>query len=124
MKQVLGLIGLGILLWLMVFAGAMMLFMIRTEEPIFFETLISIVLAFSTVVVTIIYFYNVKKNFVLAGARAGIVWMLMSLAIDMPLFSSGPMHMEMIAYMKDIGITYVMIPVITVGMGIALARRR
>lgn len=59
------------------------------------------------------------------GLLAGTVWLLISLALDVPFFIFGPEQMRMSpdAYMADIGFTYVMIPIIVGTIGLALARR-
>jgi hypothetical protein len=49
----------------------------------------------------------------------------MNLLLDAPLFSQGPMRMTLPNYLADIGLTYLMIPVITLGLGLqAEATRR
>jgi len=44
----------------------------------------------------------------------------MSLLLDWPLFSYGPMAMSFGAYMGDIGLTYLIFPMITVTLGYLL----
>jgi len=43
----------------------------------------------------------------------GLVWMAMSLILDLPFFMAGPMKMELAAYIADIGLTYLIFPLIT-----------
>jgi hypothetical protein len=46
------------------------------------------------------------------------VWYIINIAIDLVMFlPASPMHMNFVDYMADIGFTYVIIPVITTGMG-------
>lgn len=48
----------------------------------------------------------------------GVLWFIINITIDLILFlPSNPMQMTLTNYMMDIGITYIMIPVITMGMG-------
>ena len=50
----------------------------------------------------------------------GVAWLVINLVIDLPLFSAGPMAMPLADYVKDIGLTYLIIPVVTVGLGYLL----
>jgi hypothetical protein len=46
-----------------------------------------------------------------------VAWFIISIAIDLVLFlPPSPMQMSFMNYMEDIGITYLMIPVITIGL--------
>jgi hypothetical protein len=47
----------------------------------------------------------------------GAVWAVLSILFDLPLFMAGPMHMHIADYVQDIGVTYLMIPIITVALG-------
>ena len=58
----------------------------------------------------------------MAGLVAGIVWMAISIIIDLPLMLSSFIGMSLPEYLADIGLTYVMIPIITTGIGAAFAR--
>jgi hypothetical protein len=70
------------------------------------------------------YFKRVTREFVKEGVAVGLLWMVMSMAIDAPLMLvGGPMKMTVAEYVADIGITYLIIPAVTVGIGAALATR-
>lgn len=47
-----------------------------------------------------------------------MIWMLMSILIDMPLMRSPPVNYTPAEYFADVGLTYMMIPIITTGLGI------
>ena len=105
----------GIVLWAVVFLSSVFIFPLKTYNPPFFETLISISLVLFTVIVSFIYFSKVESN-IRNAVSAGIIWMLVNLIIDIPLFSSGPMKKPFADYMTDIGLTYLIIPIITFGI--------
>jgi hypothetical protein len=46
----------------------------------------------------------------------GVVFLAVSLVIDLVLFSWGPMKMSLVEYAKDIGVTYLTIPIVTYAM--------
>lgn len=53
------------------------------------------------------------------GLRLGCIWWAISVLIDLPLMLSPPINYTLVEYAADIGLTYVLIPVITVGMALA-----
>ena len=108
----------GVLVWLIPFAVSFIVFPLRTTMRPLFESIMPLVL--SIVVITLAYYYikNLDSNFVKEGFLIGISWYIINIAIDLFLFMpASPMHMSFVDYMMDIGLTYVMIPVITMGMG-------
>ena len=107
----------GFFLWLTVFAASIAIFPIKKVDPIFFETLISIILAAATVLFGFIYFYK-RKNTLRACLSVGVSWMIVNIAIDLPMFSYGPMKRSFSDYMTDIGLTYLMIPIIILAFSI------
>jgi hypothetical protein len=59
------------------------------------------------------------------GAVIGVAWLVISLAIDLPLFLlESPMKMSLPDYIADIGLTYLIMPTITVGMGWVLKQKQ
>jgi hypothetical protein len=73
----------------------------------------------------VLYFKGVKQDFVREGLMIGLLWLAISLIIDLPLMlSGGPMQMTLAEYVADIGVTYLLIPVVTVGLGAVIAGAR
>lgn len=108
----------GFLVWLIPFAVSFIVFPLKTTMRPLFESIMLLVL--SLVVIALAYYYikNLDSNFVKEGFLIGISWYIINIAIDLFLFMPvSPMHMSFVVYMMDIGLTYVMIPVITMGMG-------
>jgi len=67
----------------------------------------------------------VETDFVREGLLLGVVWMAVNVGIDVPLMlSPSPMQMSLGEYMADIGLTYVLIPVVTMGIGLVRAQGR
>jgi len=111
----------GFLVWLIPFAVSFVIFPLRTSMRPLFESVMPLVL--TIVVVTLAYYYlkNIVVNFAKEGIVIGIVWFIINIVIDLVLFlPESPMQMGFADYMADIGLTYVIIPVITIGMGYML----
>ncbi len=115
------LIGFGILAWLLPFLLAIPLYS-QEGEPLYDIFLIkSVLLVFSAALGTfliLVYFRSVRTRFVREGVLLGGVWLLINWVLDavvlLPL--SG---MDAGTYMGEIGLRYLTIPIIAVGIGYA-----
>jgi len=113
----------GLAVWAIPFVVAVSIFQIRESDRVLFESIMPVAVVVAVVLFANIYFRNVKTSFFQEGVKLGLVWLAISIAIDLLMFSSGPMKMAFIDYAKDIGITYLVIPTITIGFGYLLERR-
>lgn len=107
----------GIAVWAVPFTASMLIFPIRESERPLFESIMPVVVALSVVLFAVFYMKNIEINFLSESIRLGILWLIISIAVDLLFFSTGPMQINTADYMKDIGITYLIIPVITIGLG-------
>ncbi|MEQ1754535.1 MAG: hypothetical protein ABL973_10430 [Micropepsaceae bacterium] len=125
MVKVLRLILLGFAVWVIPFGIGMAIFPVVPPESALFDTLMSVSMAFSATLFSIFHFSQCDSPKLDEGLLTGTVWMLMSLALDTPLFIFGPEMMRMTpsAYLADIGFTYFMIPIIAAGIAHSMRRR-
>jgi len=65
----------------------------------------------------------VPTAFVREGVMLGALWLALNVVIDLPLMLTGPMKMTLLEYAADIGLTYLIIPTVTIGIGLARAQR-
>src|SRR5262249_49794473 len=100
-----------------------MLPLIKTDVY-FFKTLIGTVFVFFTGLFTILFFMRVRNNYLQEGISAGIIWMIISLLIDIPIFVYGKLNLSFLNYFNDIGLTYVGIPLITITAGYLLEKKK
>lgn len=106
----------GFLIWLIPFVVSVILFPIHEQDRPFFESIIPVVLVSVTIYFSIQYFKKVLSiDTIKEGFILGVLWMLVSIVIDFPLFNYGPMKMPFVNYWKDIGFTYLLVPIITAG---------
>jgi hypothetical protein len=115
-------LGYGVLVWLIPFAVAMAFYKVRQNDRILFESIMPIAVVAATVVFAVLYMSGVPRRQAREGLLLGLLWLAMCVVIDQPLFLAGPMQMSFIDYLKDIGLTYAMIPFITTGHGIMQER--
>ncbi len=115
----------GFFIWLVPFVVALVIFPLRESSRSLFESIMPVVVATVTVTLAVRYFRQVTHDYVREGVLIGVLWLAICVLIDAPLMLlSGPMQMTLGEYMGDIGLTYVIIPVITVGIGAALGGGR
>ncbi len=113
----------GVGIWVFVFVVAMFAFPLRANERPLFESIMPVALTLAVVVVSVRYFKTVTKRFAYIGFCLGLIWLAVNIIIDLFMFSGGPMKMTLADYIKDIGVTYLLIPIIPIGIGLALERK-
>ncbi len=110
----------GFLIWIIVFVVAIAIFPLRESNRPLFESIMPVALAACVTFVSVIYFSKVTAEPVREGIILGVTWLVLNLALDKLMFSWGPMKMTITEYLSDIGVTYLMIPIIPLGMGVVL----
>jgi hypothetical protein len=115
---------LGVLVWLIPFVVAFLIFPLRESSRPLFESIMPVAVAAAVAGAALSYFRRVHAGFVREGLMLGLLWLVISVGMDAPLMLfGGPMQMTVPQYAADIGLTYLLMPVITGAMGAALARR-
>lgn len=109
----------GILLWLVPFAVAFVLFGIRQDNRALFESIITVVGVFSAVVASVAYFSN-RQPSLGDGVSIGLFWAAVSILIDLPVFLF-IFNMPLGEYVADIAVSYLAFPIITTGIAVAKA---
>lgn len=107
----------GLLVWAIPFVVAIFIFPFRESNRPLFESIMPVSVVLATVLFSVLYSKKVGISSPKEGLYLGLAWMLISLVIDALMFSRGPMKMTLRGYVDDIGITYLMIPIITKGIG-------
>ena len=102
----------GFLIWLIVFAVAIAAFSLRESNRPLFESIMPVALTACVTVLGVVYFRRVDSNPVREGLWLGLIWFGINLALDQLMFSWGPMKMSFTDYFSDIGVTYLLIPII------------
>ena len=107
----------GFLIWLIPFVVAFLIFPIRESNRALFESIMPVVITISVAFFAYQYFKKLDNNFVKEGVMLGLIWLMISFVIDLVMFMQGPMKMTFTDYIMDIGLTYLIIPAITIGFG-------
>lgn len=124
MNKYLKIILFGFLVWLVPFVVSFFIYPLKTVGNPLFESIMLLVITIMVVALAYLYLKDIKTDFIREGVIIGVVWFIINIAIDLVLFlPPSPMQMSLTNYMMDIGITYLMIPVITIGMGYMAGNR-
>ncbi|HUU28794.1 MAG TPA: hypothetical protein VM123_13365 [archaeon] len=107
----------GLFVWLIPFLVSFLIFPLKTSNPPLFESIMPVVITICTVLFAVSYIGKLEVNMFREGILLGIIWLAISLLLDLLLFMQGPMKMTFADYMMDIGLTYLIVPAITVGLG-------
>jgi hypothetical protein len=112
----------GFLVWLLTLMVSMGIFPLKNSWTVLFDSIMPVALALCAVVFATRYFQRCAASSLKEGAWLGAIWVIVNWLLDWPLFSHGPMKMSLVNYMADIGLTYLMLPVITMGIAFQGAR--
>ena len=123
MKRIWKIVLYGFLTWLIPFVVSIVIFPFHDSQRPLFESIMPVVLAACAVAFGILYLRRADAAYLREGIVIGAAWLVINLVIDLPLFSAGPMAMPLADYVKDIGLTYLIIPAVTVGMGYLLEKK-
>lgn len=113
----------GFCVWLIPFVVAIVISPLRASHRPLFESLMPVAVTASVVVFAVLYLRKLQGSYLREGVFLGALWFLVSVGIDLPMTTAGPMKMSFTEYMMDIGLTYLIIPTVTVGMGYLLTRK-
>ncbi|BDZ66746.1 hypothetical protein [Methanobacterium ferruginis] len=124
MNKYLKMVLFGFLVWLIPFVVSFFIYPLKTAENPLFESIMPLTLTIIVIWLAYLYLKNLKTGFIREGVMIGVIWFVINIAIDLVMFlPPSPMQMTLTNYMMDIGITYLMIPVITMGMGFMAENR-
>jgi hypothetical protein len=112
----------GFFIWLIPFIVSVLIFPFKATDQTLFETIMPVTLTFCVAIFFILYLMGVKKGYLKEGIIVGFIWLIMSIAIDLLMFIEGPMKMPPDRYMIDIGLTYLIYPIVTTSMGYILEK--
>jgi uncharacterized membrane protein len=123
MMQYLKLFGYGFIGWAVPFIAAFPIFQLKQSNDPLFETIMAVTLVLICAFLISRYFKKINENYITEGIKLGFALMIVSLLIDIPFFIIGPFKMPLINYIKDIGLTYLIFPIMTISSGYLLEKK-
>lgn len=117
--------GFGFLIWLIPFIISFIIFPLREDNRALFESIMPVILTIVVLIFSIMYFIKLDKDFIGQAVLIGVVWLVISIIIDLVMFlPESEWHMSLSDYMLDIGLTYLIILLIPIGIGYLLEKRK
>ena len=114
----------GFFVWLIPFVISFTIFPLKLAQSSLFETIMPIVLTGCVVLFSALYFKRVESASLSQTLTVGFSWLGISIGFDLLMFMWGPMKMSFSDYIADIGLTYLIYPIVTTGFGFLLRQRR
>ena len=125
MNQYLKVVLYGFLVWLLPLVVSLFIYPLKVAGSPLFESIMPLVISLTVVVLAFFYLKNLDGDYVKEGVIMGVFWFTISIIIDLVLFlSPSALQVSFTDYLMDIGITYLMIPFITIGMGLVAAETK
>lgn len=113
----------GFLLWIIPFLASVVIFPLKKTDPAFFQSILGVVSITLALILTVHYFQKVKGN-LKEGIFLGLIFAIISWFFDFFFFIWGPIKMPLVAYIKEIGIGYLIYIIIPLGFGYLLGRNK
>jgi len=117
MKSYLVALRYGFLVWLIPFIVSVLIYPLKESQAPLFESIMPVIITASVVVFSMLFLRKPESRSLKAWIIVGIMWFLLCFLLDLTMFIWGPMKMPFTAYIKDIGLTYLIIPIISYGFG-------
>ncbi|NYB27716.1 MAG: hypothetical protein HVN34_10410 [Methanobacteriaceae archaeon] len=117
-KKILEIIGFGFIVWLI--PTIVTYFASDAGSVQLYDFTASVAIGGSAVVLSYIYFKDITSHFVREGVILAIVWVLITIVLDVVLIYLGISKTSLIEYAVTIVPLYVIIPAITIGFGLYL----
>ncbi len=118
------LLGYGFATWVIALAISFLIYPLKQAGDPLFETVMTLVLTALAVAATGVRFRGLEGGYIREGIFLGGVLLLVNVALDLPLFLFGPMARPLGSYMRDIGYTYLVYPIVTIGTAMLVTHVR
>jgi hypothetical protein len=113
----------GFLLWIIPFLASVLIFPLKKTDPAFFQSILGVFSITLAVILTVHYFRKTQGN-LKEGIFLGLIFAVISWFFDFLFFIWGPIKMPLVAYIKEIGIGYLVYLIIAIGFGYLLGRTK
>ena len=120
MKKKLKIVLYGFLTWLIPFVASWPFYTMDGQPKIdlfFIKTILMVVFSIFGVILLLIYFKSIDKNYVREGIIVGLIWLAINWFFDLIILV--PMaQMGIWTYFSQIGLRYLLIPTMSISLGI------
>lgn len=112
----------GFLTWLIPFVLSFVFYSkegVLSIDIFLFKSIMIVISGLIGVSLLILYFKDIKKDYLIEGIAVGFSWLIINLILDLLILipMSGMTYLD---YFSQIGLRYLIIPTISIGMGLLL----
>ncbi|HUD04546.1 MAG TPA: hypothetical protein VMR59_01000 [Patescibacteria group bacterium] len=111
----------GFLLWIIPFLTSVVIFPLKKTDPAFFQSILG-VFSITLAVILIVHYFRKTQGNLREGIFLGLIFALISWFFDFFFFIWGPIKMTPAAYIKEIGIGYLLYLIIAISFGYSLRK--
>jgi len=115
-------INYGLLVWLIPSLITVILGSFSAAMNIF-EIVSAAAIAVTVIVFSYFYFRGITKNFIKEGVLIGITWLIINIVLDIIMVLLGISELRLNSYMLYVAPLYIIIPAITIGLGLYMNQR-
>ena len=108
LNKILKILGFGFLVWLIPTLVTLSVSYINIMS--YYDVISSVAIAVTVIVFAHLYFMDLNKNYVQAGIITGIVWLVISIVLDIVLIFLGINKVTLMEYMIYMASIYIIIP--------------
>jgi hypothetical protein len=92
-------------------------------DQLVFKAIITVIGGIVGIAFLVTYFKRIDKDYITEGVFVGVAWLIMNIALDL-LTLVLMFKMQIGTYLTQIGLSYLVIPTMAIGMGYALGERK
>ncbi len=89
-----------------------------------FEIVSAVAIAVTVMVFSYLYFKGIIEDFIKEGILIGIIWLVISIVLDIILVMLGVSELSLNTYMMYVAPLYLIIPAITIGLGLYMNQKK
>lgn len=115
-NKILKIIGFGFIVWLI--PTVITLIVSYLNGLYYFDVISAVAIAITVIVFTYLYFKDVSVHFIREGVILGLVWLVMSIVLDVVLIFLGINKLSLMEYTVYVIPLYIVLPAITIGFGL------
>lgn len=116
LNKILKIIGFGFIIWLIPTLAT--LSVTYLEAMNYFDVVTSVSIAVTVIALTYLYFRDIHENYIKEGIISGVIWLAISIILDVVLIFLGVNKVSLMEYVIYIAPIYIIIPAITIGLGL------
>lgn len=108
----------GLLVWALPFAAALAVGPLRDSDRLLFNSITSVALVAGAVVFSTLYFRGIYRNYLREGLQVGFFWFFLCIGLNLVLFDLASLGLPFWTYLRNLVLTYAVIPTVTLGAGL------